>query len=93
MKIKSELDLTKKMENARAEHEAKILGAVLKHFNINDYGREHLTGAYENVEKYSIRAFTVRYKGVLMYRRFQTDLFNPQFRYEAPIFNNVSEPK
>ncbi len=90
MKLKQEIDLTTAMTNALAEHEAKILRAVVKHLNIKNYDVKELTAEYEDVKNFSRRIFTVRYKGELMYRRFPADIYGFLFRYEAPIFNNLS---
>lgn len=94
MKIRKELDLTKRIDEIRYKHEVKILNAVLKHYNItDDYDIEELTVHKEHVKNYSVGVITVRYKGLLMYRRFSNDFNELKFTYEAPIFNNVSEPK
>lgn len=47
----------------------------------------------ERVKNYSVGIYTLRHKGTLIFHRFPMDISGLKFRYEAPIFNNVSEPK
>lgn len=89
MKIKEKLDLTGIVEKQRIRYEAKILTAVLEHFNITGYDAKHLSADRERVKNYSAGVYTLRYKGILIFRRFQTDISGLQFRYESPIFNVV----
>lgn len=93
MRLKEELDFTELIYKKRHNYEVKILSAVLEHYNFTDYDVDKLTVDYERVKNYSTSILTVRYKGQLIYRRFPLDLGGVKYRYEAPIFNNVSEPK
>lgn len=95
MKIKEELDFTEFIEKKRHNYETKILSAVLDHYNFDytDYDVKELTVGYECVKNYSTNILAVRYKGLLIFRRIPLDFNGLKFRYEAPIFNNVSEPK
>lgn len=93
MKLREELDFTNIVEKQRIRHEAKILTAVLEHLSITEFDGKYLSTDKERVKNYSVGIYTLRYKGTLIFRRFPMDISGLKFRYEAPIFNNVSEPK
>lgn len=61
--------------------------AFKKLFPNENFDENKATVDFEDVKNYSMRILTVRYKGVIIYRRFPLDMTGCNFRYESIIFN------
>ncbi|HBX45540.1 hypothetical protein [Limibacterium fermenti] len=89
---KKEVDFSSLIENARCKNELKILEAAIKYHGITgDIKDEDIAAKYEHVRHYGVGIYTLRYQGKLLFRRFRQDMEGIKFRYESPIFNNVTE--
>lgn len=83
------VDTFKVVEKYIRNHEAKIISrAFIKLFPNEELDKALLTFRQEPVKNYSILVFTARYKGEILYRRFQGDIAGYEWRYESPIYSN-----
>ncbi len=79
------------IEKMRKKHELKIVSnAIVKMFPNESICAKDMTVAMERVEYYSQEVYTIRYKGIVVMRRFIEDIFTTKYRYESPLFDQQS---
>ncbi|HBX44462.1 MAG TPA: hypothetical protein DEG28_01015 [Porphyromonadaceae bacterium] len=90
-KAKQEVDFYKTVISARWRNERFIMTQAVMHYGMSGINKSDFTFEDEKVKNYSRKMFTVRCRGKLLFRRFPADLHGLCFKYESPIFNNVTE--
>lgn len=89
-KLKRELDLMPVINKAVNRYESKLGGEALRMLYPQGVKimKEKVTQEAEFVKEYSIKVWTVRYDGKLLFRRFRDDLIGIKYRYESPVFGD-----
>lgn len=80
-------DITEQVKNLvhnnKAEHETKIIMYVMAQKGLTDnMNIKKFKRSEEDVENWSIKIHTLRYNGILIFRRFPTGFNGLQYRYE-----------
>lgn len=72
------------------ERDRRTINIVAKAFNKlfpgEELKKEDLSIEYETVNNWHMSVYTVRYKGEILCRRFNTDMLGLKYEYESPIF-------
>ena len=89
-KQKRDLDLMPVINKAVKLYESKLGDAALHMLypqGVKIIGSK-LTQEAEFVKNYSVRVWTVRYDGKLLFRRHRADLMGIKYKYESPVFGD-----
>lgn len=89
-KLKRDLDLMPVINKAVNRYESKLGSEALRMLYPQGVKimKEKVTQEAEFVKNYSVKVWTVRYDGKLLFRRFRDDLIGIKYRYESPVFGD-----
>ena len=85
--MKKSQDLTPIVLRARGKRTVSIVVKALDLlFPGQELKKEDFSFEYETVDNWHMPVYTVRYKGQILCRRFNTDALGLKYEYESPIF-------
>lgn len=92
-KLKRDLDLMPVINKAVKRYEGKLGDEALRMLYPQGIKLvpEKITQEAEFVKHYSVRVWTVRYDGKLLFRRHRADLIGIKYKYESPVFGDLTE--